>query len=441
MPDTAKVYGLVQDRWRDARLNVFASTAAAADALADLHRRFGSWDLAMAGYNMGYGGVLSTVRRYNTNDYWSLSRLEGSFPWETTLYVPKVLAASVVMRNLSVFGYQNVVLDSPIEGDDLVVGPGVSLGTVAHACGVPSKEIEVLNPDLRVGKTPPSNEDSHVLVPAGKAPLCAQGLSKVSASQPPVERYVVRFGETLEHIAQSRHVTVAKLIELNAIAPGESVRGGTVLWVPRNESDRPVAVSLKSSEKPVVVVPAETLSYPGRRRLFYRVQSGDAVGEVCESFNVTADELRRWNDIDLSARLVEGMTLQLFVPTHTDVSKVAVFTEEQVQVIAVGTDEFFRLNNDKGRRRVVVSAKAGDTLETIGRRHGVSTGLMERVNRRDRAERLNEGDRIVVWTLEATGASPSKRTDAETPRNAEERSERSAATVSVRAPEPLPPLP
>src|SRR5260370_15027524 len=102
-------------------MNLAAATEAAADFLADLHRRFGSWDLAMAAYNMGYGGVLAAVRRYNTNDYWALAKLEGSLPWETTLYVPKILAAAVVAHNLAAFGFQDLAIEPPLEGEDVAV--------------------------------------------------------------------------------------------------------------------------------------------------------------------------------------------------------------------------------------------------------------------------------------------------------------------------------
>lgn len=65
-------------------MSVQSATEAAAEFLADLHKRFGSWELAMAAYNMGYGGLLVVVRKYNSNDYWNLSQLEGALPWETT---------------------------------------------------------------------------------------------------------------------------------------------------------------------------------------------------------------------------------------------------------------------------------------------------------------------------------------------------------------------
>ncbi len=306
MPDTGKVYGLTQDRWSDTRMSITSSCEAAADHLADLHRRFGSWDLAMAAYNMGYGGVLSAVRRYNTNDYWALSKLEGSFPWETTLYVPKILAAAIVSRNLAAFGYQDVNVEAPLEGDELPVAPGTALSAVATACGVTTKEVEQLNPELRASRTPPTQEDFPVKVPAGKASGCNQNLAKVRKDQPAVERYVVRFGESIEQIAQARRVSVAKLVELNGIAPGEVLRGRDD--APRPEGRRRASAACRQEERRQArgVVPQDVFVYPDRRRVFYRVQVGDTLRDVCTAFKVSPDELRRWNEIDPSARLVEA---------------------------------------------------------------------------------------------------------------------------------------
>ena len=400
MPETGKIYGLSQDRWADQRMGLTISTEAAADHLADLHRRFGSWDLAMAAYNMGYGGVLAAVRRYNTNDYWALSKLEGSFPWETTLYVPKILAAAIVSRNLAAFGYQDVTVESPLGGEDLPVGPGIALSAVATACGVTTKEVVELNPELRASRTPPTQEDWSVKVPTGKAGGCTQNLAKVRRDQPAMERYVVRFGESIEQIAQARRVSVAKLVELNAIGPGEVVRGGMTLLVPKIDvgaADKAPADPKKTAEKPVVVVPQDVFVYPDRRRVFYRVQVGDTVRDVCATFKVSQDELRRWNDIDPSARLVEGMSLQVFAPIDADLSRAVVLGESDVRTLVAGTDDFFHHWDDKGRRRIVVTAKAGDTLDSIGKRNGVTTRLMERINRRGNSEVLAEGDRVVVW--------------------------------------------
>jgi membrane-bound lytic murein transglycosylase D len=445
MPDTGKIYGLSVDRWTDLRMSSAAATDAAADFLADLYRRFGSWELAMAGYNMGYGGVLSAVRRYNTNDYWALSKLEGSFPWETTLYVPKIIAAAIVSRNLAAFGYQDVVPEPALEGEDLPVGPGIALATVAQACGVATKDVELLNPELRASRTPPAQEDWPVKVPVGKASGCTQNLAKAKRDQPVMERYVVRFGETLEQVAQARRVSVAKLVELNAIAPGEVVRGGTVLLVPKDTAvaDKPQLDPKKAGEKPVVIVPQDVFVYPDRRRVFYRVQVGDTVRDLCATFKVTPDELRRWNDIDPSARLVEGMTVQVFAPNDADLSRAVVLGENDVRTVVAGTDDFFHHWDEKGRRRLVVTAKAGDTLESIGKQHGVTTNLMERINRRGRSEALSPGDRVVVWAP-GHGAATNPNAQAALSHPAPASGPEPTPTPSLGAPpspELLPPLP
>jgi membrane-bound lytic murein transglycosylase D len=257
-----------------------------------------------------------------------------------------------------------------------------------------------LNPELRASRTPPSqHEDWPVKVPAGKASSCAATLTKTKrpSPEPATERYVVRFGESLDQIAQARRTSVSKLVELNAIAPGEVLRGGTVLLVPKAEAvttDKPDATK---GEKPVVVVPRDVFFYPDRRHVFYQVQIGDTVSELASVFHVTQDELRRWNEIDPSARLVEGMTLQVFAPDSADLSKVMVLGEGDVSTVVAGTDEFFEHWDDKSRRRIVVTAKPGDTLESIGKKYRVSTSMMERINRRGRRDPIHPGESIVVW--------------------------------------------
>jgi membrane-bound lytic murein transglycosylase D len=408
MPETGKVYGLFQDRWADQRMSIDAASDAAADHLADLNRRFGSWELAMAAYNMGYGGLVQVIRRYNTNDYWTLSKFEGALPWETTLYVPKILAAAIVSRNLAAFGFQAMSVEPPLEGEELSVPAGVALATVAQACGVTTRDIEVLNPELRASRTPPTVEQWPVKVPAGKRATCTPNLARVRGGAPAkLEAYVVRFGESLNDVAQARKLSVAKIVELNNIGSNEVIRGGTVLLVPPMSvsAEAPVVQSSKKvAERPTVVVTDELFTFPDRRRVFYRIQVGDSIKDVATAFRVTPDELRRWNDIDPSARLVEGMTLQVFAPTSANLSNVVHLNEAEVRVVVPGTEEFFQYWEDKGRRRSILSAKAGETLEGIGKRYGVTAGLMERINRKGRAEPLKEGERVVVWAAGPKGA-------------------------------------
>jgi membrane-bound lytic murein transglycosylase D len=429
MPETAKIYGLTIDRWIDQRLDAPLATDAAADFLADLHRRFGSWELALAAYNMGYAGLTSVVRRYNTNDFWSLARTEGTLPWETTLYVPKILAAAVVAHNLQAFGLGDVVLDPAIEADEVTVPPGTPLSLVAQVVGCTAKDLEALNPELRAARTPPPGEGDGVVavrVPKGKGGVATQALGKARKDQAPLDRYVVRFGETLEQVATAHKTTTAKLVELNGIAPGEAVRGGTVLLVPHVEAPPtaappapaglPAAAPHPAGAKQSVVVPADVFVYPDRKRVFYRVQVADTLAQIAGALHVGVDDLDRWNDVDPGARLQEGMTLQAFVPTNADLSGVVVVPETDVHVLPIGSDEFFAsLERDRGFKRLTVTAKAGDTLESIGKHFDVPVKTMERVNRRGRTDGLQPGQTVVVYVPVTGGATASNATPAPVP--------------------------
>jgi membrane-bound lytic murein transglycosylase D len=406
MPETARIYGLANDRWLDQRLSASLSTEAAADLLGDLHRRFGSWELALGGFNMGYYGLASVLRRYNTNDFWALARTEGALPWETSLYVPKVFAAAVVAHNLAAFGFADVVVDPPVETDEVTVAPGTPLALVAQAASCSSKDIETLNPELRAARTPPAGDADRkdgsacpVNVPQGKGAAVAQGLLRLRRDQPPLDRYVVRFGETLEQIAASHKTTTQKLVELNAIAPGEAVRGGTLLLVPHVDAPPAgEAAPPSTGPKPSVTVPPDLFVYPDRKRVFYRVLVGDTLKEIGSALHVSPDDLARWNGVDPAARLQESMTLQAFVAPDTDLSHVVVATENDVRVQAVGSEEFFAsLEHDKGIRRITVLAKAGDTIESIGHHFDVSARIMERINRRGRHEVLPVGTPVVLY--------------------------------------------
>jgi membrane-bound lytic murein transglycosylase D len=401
MPETARIYGLAVDRWLDQRLSPTLATDSAVDFLGDLHRRFGSWELAIAGYNMGYAGLASVVRRYNSNDFWSLAHTEGTLPWETTLYVPKIIASAVVAHNLAAFGLSDVAVDSPYETEDVSVPAGTPRLLVAQAAGCTPKDIEGLNPELRAARTPPAADGEAaypVKVPLGKGAVVTQGLARSRGVQAPLDRYVVRFGETLDQVAAAHRTTTQHLVDLNAIAPGEAIRGGTVLLVPHVDAAPGGAAPASTGPKPSIVAPADVFVYPDHKRVFYRVLVGDTLKEIASALHVSTDDLRRWNDIDPSARLAEGMTLQAFVSPTADLSRVVVVPESDVRVLPVGSDEFFvSLERDKGIKRVTITAREGDTLESIGKRFDVAPRIMERINRRARGDALKPGGPVVVY--------------------------------------------
>lgn len=430
IPESARLYGLTVDRWVDERLDPARSTEAATRYLHDLRARFGTWELAMAAYNMGHGALLRSVRRFNTNDFWTLSRYEAGLPWETTLYVPKILATAIAMNNPKVFGIDDVQPDPPISFDTVSVGPGTDLADVARAAEASVEDIRALNGQYLTGRTPPAAVASgpfRIRVPSGRALVTQQRLADARKVGPKAEPHVVRFGDTVETIAAEYGATAAEIVAQNRVAPDERLRAGSVLLVPAR-----AAAAVSDTPEEVVVVPARHFAESSRARVFYRVLPGDRLGEIAAAFGVAPSELALWNALDESASLQQGMTLQVFVKDDADLSRVRCLRAHEVRVLVAGTEEFteyFEALN--GRKRVVVTAKKGDTLASIGRKYGMTTGMMERINRMSSQTAIVPGQRIVAYSKGDAPAEPSRDLAAA----------QVLSSVVAPAPDALPPMP
>jgi membrane-bound lytic murein transglycosylase D len=148
MPKTARAYGLVVNSSYDERRSIWRSTEAAATHLADLHAQFNSWHLALAAYNYGYQQMVSRVEETHTEDFFLLANRSESLPRETALYVPKVLAVAVILRNLEYFGFDAIEQKPPISAAAIEVPPGTRLSLIARASGTSLRQLKELNPEL-----------------------------------------------------------------------------------------------------------------------------------------------------------------------------------------------------------------------------------------------------------------------------------------------------
>jgi membrane-bound lytic murein transglycosylase D len=398
MPETGRTYGLTVDRWVDQRLDPVEATEAAVRLLSDLYRRFGSWELAMAAYNMGHGGLTRAIRKYNTNDFWELARHEAGIPWETTIYVPKILATAIVMNNKSAFGLADVEPE-PAESFDLIqVAPGTPLAEVARSAGITPEELERKNPMYLAGRVPPSSPGRaaapyRVRVPTGSAGAATKLLQRPYVAE--LQAYAVKQGDTPASVARATGASEATVRELNRIGNQETLTAGTVLFAP----PRPTGsiASDARGDDPVVIV-RQVTPPPDTLRVFYAVMSGDTLPSVASVFGVARSDLVAWNALDSSATLQEGMVLQVFPQKSKDLRHVRLFGDSNTKVLVVGTGEFFdHFEGLNGKRRMLVTVRAGDTLASIGRRYQTSVGSMERINRRSRSDRLTPGETVVVY--------------------------------------------
>ena len=233
-------------------------------------------------------------------------------------------------------------------------------------------------------------------MPVGKGAVAAKKLARLgSGVSSRLEPYTVRFGDTIDAIAEERGASSKRIRTLNHIRIRETLTQGTVLLVPRPAKD---AGDPSDAGQAVVVVPPRPFHYPDRQRVFFRVRRGDALGTIAHAFAVQRDELSAWNGLDDSARLVAGMVLQVYVPKGAALTTIRHRTEDDVRILVAGSKPFFdHFEGVAGRKRITVKAREGDTLAKVARRYNLSLGWVERINRGSRHKKLAKGDEVVVY--------------------------------------------
>lgn len=170
MPETARAQGLSRTTWIDERLDPALSTRAAVKLLADLHRRFKRWDLALAAYNAGSGRVQSALDRWTGGHAPTFADLAagGALPEETAAYVPQVTAFALVAINAEIFSLDLPDSVAAPEPGFLVVPEGTRLDTIARAAGLDVAVLREHNPALLGDRVPPRGGVYRVLLPQNR---------------------------------------------------------------------------------------------------------------------------------------------------------------------------------------------------------------------------------------------------------------------------------
>ena len=170
-------FGLRINDWIDERRDFEKSTKAATLYLSKLYGEFDDWLLAISAYNMGEGRLRSLIQFYGSQNFWILYK-KPKFPRETALYIPKVLAASHLLKYPSNYGLTEFVILTPYEYDVFYSPGGVHLKDLASNTGLSFKTLQKLNPDLKTGQIPKSIASHPIRIPKGKGKLVSHFLDK-----------------------------------------------------------------------------------------------------------------------------------------------------------------------------------------------------------------------------------------------------------------------
>jgi membrane-bound lytic murein transglycosylase D len=282
-------YGLTRNGWFDERFDPEKSTHAYARYMKSLYAELGDWYLAMAAYDWGPANVQKAVERTGYADFWELYH-RNVLPEETKNYVPIIIAAAIMAKNPQQYGLQSFTPDPPLVTDEVTTNYSVDLHLVSDLVESPIQEIADLNPSLLRMSTP-ADLPFELHLPAGSKDLYQKRIAEIPADKRNQWRFhKVVAGETVETLAHDYHVGSSEIVFVNQLEPGEDLSSIESLIIPV-----PPVVSSKS------------------RSTLYRVEHGDTLVTVADRFNITVQQLRRWNHLT-ATRLQPGRRLYVAEP-------------------------------------------------------------------------------------------------------------------------------
>ncbi|AHF78163.1 Membrane-bound lytic murein transglycosylase D [Sodalis praecaptivus] len=300
VPQTGKNYGLKQNQWYDGRRDVVASTTVALDMMQRLNRMFdGDWLLTIAAYNSGEGRIMQAIKRNKAKgrptDFWSLA-----LPRETTIYVPKMLALSNLIKNSKQFGIALPKSNAQRALARVEVGQQMGLTQAAEMSGLSLTKLKSFNTGYKRNVTAP-NGPHYIMLPKAHASqlrtsLAEGDIAAVQSTQLADNSlgsgsYEVRAGDTLSGIAKRLNVKTADLQKWNNLRSARSLKVGQTLKVGSG-----------------------SMQIANNNSITYQVRKGDSLASIARRHGVDIKDVMRWNDaLDNANNLQPGLKLTLFV--------------------------------------------------------------------------------------------------------------------------------
>ena len=386
MRGTGRWMGLRIDGWVDERRDPVAATDAAARYLRYLTDKFGSVYLAAAAYNGGPGTVQRGLGRVFQSDGPASAGLQAGDTddegWtdahfftladtrylrrETKDYVPKLIAASLIARNPTAYGFNPISNAQPWPRDSIVVPDMTGLDVIAELAGTNLAGIRELNPHYLRLATPPGTP-SVVRLPKGTADRVVTGYASLPAEKRIRYReHVVSRGETLSGIASRYRVAVSDIRMANrSVRSSSTIHPGQVLVIPAPGGVSPASARASSA---TAEAPAARGSSGATTHV---VRSGETLSTISRRYGVSVRQLQSWNGMGSSTRIRAGQRLRV--------------GGEPARAVASASP-----------RAQTHLVRRGETLSSLARRYGVSVQALMEANDFDSARDLKAGARIRI---------------------------------------------
>lgn len=311
MPLTGRLdYGLSENWYLDEKMDMEKSTDAACRYLSFLYKYFyNDWPLALAAYNTGPGNVRKAIRRSGyKKDFWEI------YPYlyrETRSYVPQFIAIMYSMNYLEEHNFFIEEYEYMPDYEEISINGFLSLPLFAEHSGICLETLNDLNPELKHGAISDKHLNYNLRIPSHHKDFVAENLDAIM-------QFAGQGKEHFERLAKN-----------------------------------------------------EVGSTYGRQKLTYKVQSGDVLGKIAQTYNVRIADLQQWNSLRGTVIRV-GQPLNIWIADdfYDNVNKQLTAISQKgssKQAVAIKSGEY-RVQN-------------GDTLWDISRRFdGLTVEKLKKLN-------------------------------------------------------------
>ncbi|NDV68203.1 lytic transglycosylase domain-containing protein [Dysgonomonas sp. 25] len=377
MLGTGRLYKLEVNSLVDERSDPHKSTEAAVKYMKSLYATYKDWNLVIAAYNCGPGGVNKAIKRADgQTDYWAIYPY---LPRETRSYVPIFIAATYIMSYPKEHNICPAKIEMPLLMDSVMVSQNLHLQQVAEVLDIPIEDVRAYNPQYRADIVPGAYKPYAINLPLNKTTLFIEkkdavfkhranellthrkvaGLDVVAASG---QTYKVKKGDTLGGIARKYGVSVASLKKWNGLK-SNNISTGRRLYV----SNPVVTVSKKKEEKkPEPEVLATT-----------------------DSLQLTEPELSTLDfGTDYLADIMSDYALQIEPTSLSDFPRISLDNSDDENTLE-------RSIEDAADNIIYHKVKIGETLTMIASRYNVSNEDIIRWNKLN-SKSARVGNRLII---------------------------------------------
>ncbi len=395
MKGTGKEYNLRIDRYVDERRHALKSTRAAIAFLSDLYADFGDWHLSVAAYNAGGGKIGRGLKRYKTDNFWSLAQ-KRYLKLETKRYVPKLIAAIIIAKDPEAYGFTNISYDPPIQYETLRVGPGLSLDAVALVSNSSNKLIKQLNQELKTGKTPLNKRYYDVQIPMGHGEIAKANLPRLSSVvSTGYKTHIIKKGDTLSRICRRYNINKTTLLKINNLR-SSSLVAGNHLRIPYSHT-RYRLLALGS-----------TVAEASDDLILHTIKTGETVSKIAATYNVPAALIVSWNGLKNIHKIRAGQQLALYiegagklnraVPLKKQIpSSPTIAANSQTSLIVFSKQKKWAIDTSSPNNETIswYRVRQGDSLWKIARRFNLSTQQLKSWNKLT-SNRIHPGIKLKI---------------------------------------------